>query len=733
MMTSIRQRLRSTLRDLAGAPPAVRWAVAAVSLAGVPAILAAGASAQLGLGPIGDALAAMILLLVRTAILTAAALALGMLFQRRAVTLTALVAALIAAVATTLDVVMPLAFAGIYISVLLCILAWVGAALGHAWRRTVAPAARAHAVVAVAASCGMALWLAGSGPGSDTHADQSVDAAMDIRDATAPGPFQVHQLTYGSGMAQRRGVYADAPDVESRTADMRSVLSGFGGWRARLHARYWGFTPDRVPLNGRIWQPAGAGVFPVVVIVHGQYSPAAPSEEGFAYLGELLASRGYIVAAIDQTFLNGPWISGRMHEIPARAWLLEEHLELLAQWHHTEDSPLHGRLDLERVAVVGHSRGAEAALLAARYTDFDAVVEGAHISVQTPFAIDAVVAFAPTARVTVRGVPRSAQRSVSYLVLQGAQDADVASFLGTGPYHDLVVGTDSTSLKAAIYIAGANHSGFNSSWREHDVPPPLSWLLNRRAVMRREEQQRFAAYFTSAFLDATLKDDAEFRTLLREPLRAAAMLPPHRFIAHYHEGDVRLVDTFDEDEDRAFTSLAGGHHVAYNIDLWRNEDLLLRDRFDTPQGNSVLHIAWDRTDGDNEELSVFEIHVPDTAADDVADGTHLVFSIAVLSEQAADLTLELVSENGARAALPLSRFARLRPAIGDPLWKSGLVQDFMIRRAEQVLQTVEIPLAAFEAANPAFDADTIDVVRLRFDRAPAGEILLDDVGFRHGG
>jgi hypothetical protein len=385
------------------------------------------------------------------------------------------------------------------------------------------------------------------------------------------------------------------------------------------------------------------------------------------------------------------------------------------------------------VALVGHSRGAEAALLVARFTDFDALVGGTHVTVHTPFEVDAVVAFAPTDRAIVTNARRSLRRSISYLVVQGAQDSDVASFIGTAPYNELAVPSGTDALKTALYIAGANHSRFNSVWREHDVPPPLSWLLNRRAVMSRKEQQRFAAYFTSAFLDATLRNDEAARAVLREPQRAAVLLPPHRFIAHHQEDDFRLVDSFDEDHDLARTTAPGGHHVAHNVELLWSEELLLRDRFGTSQGNSALHIVWDNTVRRQTGTPTFEIHVPDNISDDVAEGTHLVLSIAVMSDHAADLTLELVSENGASAAISLSRFVRLEPAIDDPLWKSGLVQDFMIRRPEHILQTVEIPIAAFEAENPEFDAESLEVVRFRFDRVPAGKILLDDVGFRPGG
>ncbi len=56
--------------------------------------------------------------------------------------------------------------------------------------------------------------------------------------------------------------------------------------------------------------------------MHGNHAMSRPSEPGYAYLGEHLASQGYVVAAIDQNFLNGLFFfDGQFEEMPLRAWL----------------------------------------------------------------------------------------------------------------------------------------------------------------------------------------------------------------------------------------------------------------------------------------------------------------------------------------------------------------------------------------------------------------------------
>jgi len=114
---------------------------------------------------------------------------------------------------------------------------------------------------------------------------------------------------------------------------------------------------------------------PVVVFSHG----LGGSREGYAYLGEFWASHGYVSVHIqhpgsdDAVWRDAPQGEGikalaaaarsptvalqRAQDMP---FLLDE----LAKRHADEASPLAGRLDMERVAIAGHSFGAWSALVA---------------------------------------------------------------------------------------------------------------------------------------------------------------------------------------------------------------------------------------------------------------------------------------------------------------------------------------------------------------------------------
>ena len=49
---------------------------------------------------------------------------------------------------------------------------------------------------------------------------------------------------------------------------------------------------------------------------------------------------------------------------------------------------------------------------------------------------------------------------------------------------------------------------------------------------------------------------------------------------------------------------------------------------------------------------------------------------------------------------------------------------------ERVDQTFDLPLAAFVAANPDFAPRQLTTITVLFDGAAAGQVMLDEVGFR---
>lgn len=154
-----------------------------------------------------------------------------------------------------------------------------------------------------------------------------ITEGLDLENPALRGDFPVLTLTYGNGTDRWRPDYGEAADIFTETVNAGSYVY-FDDWERKTREWYWGFDRDEFPLNGRVWYPDGEGRFPLVLIAHGNHAMTDFSDEGYAYLGELLASRGFIVVSVDQNYLNS-YFTGRISgENDARAWLLLQHLEL---------------------------------------------------------------------------------------------------------------------------------------------------------------------------------------------------------------------------------------------------------------------------------------------------------------------------------------------------------------------------------------------------------------------
>ncbi|NQW62962.1 MAG: hypothetical protein HQ461_09040 [Deltaproteobacteria bacterium] len=123
--------------------------------------------------------------------------------------------------------------------------------------------------------------------------------------------------------------------------------------------------PRRLPVT--IWHPTDAAApGPVIIWAHGLGSTRSDNRK----TAEILASRGYIVAAADFPKTN------RLAQPPDVADVLNQpgDLKLLADrvlaLGATAGSPLEGRVDTEKMAYVGLSLGAMTVMLAAWQTEF---------------------------------------------------------------------------------------------------------------------------------------------------------------------------------------------------------------------------------------------------------------------------------------------------------------------------------------------------------------------------
>ena len=269
------------------------------------------------------------------------------------------------------------------------------------------------------------------------------DRTLPLENPGLPGSYKVVTLSYGSGKDRHRPEYGARADWIARTVDGSKLLDNWDGFSGWLRTRYWGFDASALPLQARVWHPAGDGPFPLALIVHGNHAMEDFSDPGYAYLGELLASRGIILASVDENFLNSSFSAGvnllddrpgLKKENDARGWLLLEHLAQWRDWNADPAHPFHGRVDMDRVALIGHSRGGEAVGIAAAFNALSRYPDDATLEFDYGFNLRGVIAIAPVDgqyQPREQGTPVD---DVNYFTIHGSMDGDVQSFEGVAQY-----------------------------------------------------------------------------------------------------------------------------------------------------------------------------------------------------------------------------------------------------------------------------------------------------------
>lgn len=542
----------------------------------------------------------------------------------------------------------------------------------------------------------------------------AVIGALDLPDPSAPGPHPVARASYGSGMPAIRPEYAAAATWRTDPIDASGALDRPDGPATMYADAVWGFDTDALPVNGMAWYAADATeAMPVVLIVHGNHAARDFSDLGYAYLGEHLASRGMFAVSVDQNFLNGDAMYDYAGaEIGVRAWLLLQHLEVLRGWNADASHPLFGLLDLGRVALIGHSRGGEAAAMASMVEDGARTIHGMP-EAPRGFGIGAVIGIAPSDGMA--GGDPVAPRQVDYLVIQGAHDGDLPAFSGLRTYHRAEP-TGPDGMKAAVYVGRANHGRFSSVWDDADAGPLYSWLLDRGSLLTMAEQQRVAKAVIGAFLARSLLGQREYDAFFHDPRAGRAWLPADVVQTHW-QGAARTELGATEDLEAADLRAAGFSASA-------TADPMLRDG--TLQEDRALRLSW-------ASPAVLAIPITPDEADAIEPGGLLTLSLGTRGAEVPEPTIVLRDRSGSSARIAMREVSPVRPVIPVQLWKlDGIAERYLpgeaIRwPAEHFLQTHAIDLAMFAATNPQLNLSDLASVTLEF--TGDGEAFVDDIGF----
>ena len=591
--------------------------------------------------------------------------------------------------------------------------------------------------------------------GNDPHAkdlpppfsteNKNTLSVLGIENPTTLGNLEIDKFTYGNGTDKRRKEYAEDIKFKTPTVDASLLLPEWKDKKKKWRERYWKFGVKEFPLNGKVFFPKGKGAFPLVLIVHGNHSMIDYSDGGYDYVGKLLASRGMIAVSVDENFINGHWSGDFMgKEMPTRAWLLLKHLEQWQRWNNSPTHELYGKVDINQIMLVGHSRGGEAVSIAVAFNKLPHYPDNAMEKFDFNFNIKGIVSIAPT---DYRYHRQINLKNINYLSLQGAYDSDEISFWGMRPYRRLKFTDDGDYFKAGVYIHRANHGQFNSTWGRTDFGPPTGWILNTQPMLSGEEQRTAAKVFITAFAEATLKGNKNYLPLFHNAEKGKDWLPENYYLTHFQDKDDFIFQNFEEDVDVT----SGNHNISItsqNLKIWREENLSTRDK--ESQENNAVILGWDygkkiKTDS----LATYTLLFSDSSFAKIDTANHLLLTIGAgnhkeldkLSKKEKrkskakrktpqlDFHVQLKDKSGAMKTISIRAIKNIAPLLKIKFTKlESLNSDMFGADWEVHLESFALPLNKFKSTGD-FDISNLKEIKFIFDKCEYGVIAIDDIGF----
>lgn len=241
-------------------------------------------------------------------------------------------------------------------------------------------------------------------------------------------------------------------------------------------------------IRGVMYQPEGfSGESPLILLVHGNHgscdppaagkrAPSGPkcdeeknsegltggtfkrNDEGYAYLGENLASWGYTVVSLDQDELMarqdglGKGMHNRRLLIMAMLDKLKEASEgpVPVTSESNVGSLLAGKLDMTRIGLMGHSRGGDAVSSFVEYDHTRPVGER--------YPLRAVISLAPV------DYERHVPYGVPFMTVFGSCDGDVSNLQGARLYERSQYVADPYPTYQVEQVGG-NHDAYNTVWQ----------------------------------------------------------------------------------------------------------------------------------------------------------------------------------------------------------------------------------------------------------------------------
>ncbi len=490
----------------------------------------------------------------------------------------------------------------------------------------------------------------------------------------------------------------------------------------------WGDTPDQelsLPLRAEVRYPAdevGNDVsvseiyekYPLIVVMHGMHTSADPSYEGYTYLLDHLATHGYIAVSIDCNVIND--INGNQD---TRGYAMLEHLLLLQSMN---DNPglFEGKIDMDKILIMGHSRGGDGVVQAEIYNQ----------TLGYGFNILGVVALAPTDFSGTSPNPLILTTS-KFLCIYGSNDGDVrgkegpaTQYTGTGfRFYDRA-----TVEKAMVFIYGATHNRFNTEW-------DIEWRVDTSSpkVLSRGIHELLLCGYMTAFAQYCLHDLTEqidyFTGELKIPQVAEVEVhSQYRPITSMRH----TVDHFEIYPELDKNSL-GGDVTYNNLAGTPEENLLGALNINSPHQTRGLKLKWNNT------TATYQTKIPlPEEQRNISEYKFMSFRVtqtvdpdANPQDQPQDFYVRLSTANGGNSrAVRVGYFQTIpypyKPEfVASVDWEEG-------HCTKSAMKTVRIPLHAWTIKSlsaPKVDLANVESITFEFLWTLKGEILIDEIEF----
>lgn len=514
--------------------------------------------------------------------------------------------------------------------------------------------------------------------------------------------------------------------------------------------------PGPVELRGSVHYPTDLNgpPHPLIVLLHGRHSvcfvgtnfgsfqwpcPAGqqsiPSYKGYDYVSSILASNGYIVISISANGINAADNSSGDLGALARAQLIQKHLDIWNNFTTVGGAPFGskfiGKVNMQRVGVMGHSRGGEGAV---RHFQLNQ-------SLGSPYGVKAVFALAPVdfSRFVINNVPLA--------VLLPYCDGDVSDLQGVHFYDDARYNVPGDMApKHTILVLGTNHNFYNSIWTPAVfLPASDDWSINADSFCGTvagngrltDAQQRSAGLvYMSAFFRVYVGGESQFLPLLT----GAAPPPPTagtpKIFVSYHAAD-KSTERRDVnrllDQTALVANTVGGLVTPVGLIPYdacggavpETSPCLAtsnsRQPHTTPSLLSPAHGLSQLTSGWNAMTSSYTNDIP-IGQGNVSAFAALQFRASVnftdgrnTAGQAQDFTVSLTDGSAT------TRSATVSAASGALFFPPGTLGPV----PKVVLNTIRMPLSLFAGVNLA----DIRTIQFKYNQRATGALLITDIAF----